>query len=299
VYGFPVTGRQFIALAKRLSIRFLRRIRGFFAPAFFGLTIPLAWDVSRNWGDSLSPFLVHKLTGRTAYQPVFKKWPSYVVIGSILGWRSAHGVIWGAGFISSDSVPNGPPKKIYAVRGPLTRKIFLQNNIECPTVYGDPAILLGSLVPVVKKREFRYGIIPHYVDKNNPWINDQLEEFASSALLIDIEGDILEVIDQVTRCEFIFSSSLHGLICADTYNIPNTRLILSSKIKGGDFKFVDYRLGIGAEPHAPARPAEGNLNLETLAGLASLGDVTAAASNLLASSPFRLKTVDLGPLRRL
>jgi len=124
----------------------------------------------------------------------------------------------------------------------------------------------------------------------HPWIYDQLEQFASSALLIDIEGDVLEVIDQVTRCEFILASSLHGLICADTHNVPNTRLRLDNKIIGGDFKFFDYRLGVGAKPRSPARPAEENLNPEALAGLASLGDVTAAASNLVAFSPFLLKT---------
>ena len=257
-------------------------------PVLWWRTVPLAWDGSRrNWGDNLSPFLVHKLTGRTPYLPLFRKAAKYVVIGSLLGGWSAKGLIWGAGFISSDSVPNGRPKKIYAVRGPLSRDIFVKHGILCPPVFGDPAILLGSVVPVARRTEYRFGVIPHYVDKNHPWIQNQLEKHLRSALLIDIEDEILDFINQVNRCEFIFSSSLHGLIAADTYKIPNTRIVLSDRIVGGDFKFFDYRLGIGAEPHHPARPVEQELGFEDLTKLASLGDVDDAANKLLAASPFR------------
>ena len=58
---------------------------------------------------------------------------------------------------------------------------------------------------------------------------------------IDVnEANPLDVIDQITSCRKILSSSLHGLIVADAYRIPNARLILSNLICGGDFKFDDY-----------------------------------------------------------
>jgi pyruvyltransferase len=49
----------------------------------------------------------------------------------------------------------------------------------------------------------------------------------------------------------ILSSSLHGLICADAYGIPNAWIWLSEKLRGGDFKFRDYRLSIKAGEPMP------------------------------------------------
>ena len=45
----------------------------------------------------------------------------------------------------------------------------------------------------------------------------------------------------------ILSSSLHGMIFADSYDIPNAHLLLSKKVIGGDYKFKDYRSGVGRE----------------------------------------------------
>jgi pyruvyltransferase len=38
----------------------------------------------------------------------------------------------------------------------------------------------------------------------------------------------------------ILSSSLHGLILADAYEIPNKRLVIGNRLLGSDFKFMDY-----------------------------------------------------------
>ena len=46
------------------------------------------------------------------------------------------------------------------------------------------------------------------------------------------------------KCKFIISSGLHGLIVSDAYNIPNSRIRMSDKLVGGDFKFIDYELSV-------------------------------------------------------
>ena len=44
----------------------------------------------------------------------------------------------------------------------------------------------------------------------------------------------------MAQCKFILSSALHGLICADSLNIPNKHIILGNDVIGGEYKFKDY-----------------------------------------------------------
>ena len=45
--------------------------------------------------------------------------------------------------------------------------------------------------------------------------------------------------DRINSCQYILSSSLHGLICADVFNKPNLWLD-QYHLPEGDFKFIDY-----------------------------------------------------------
>jgi pyruvyltransferase len=47
-------------------------------------------------------------------------------------------------------------------------------------------------------------------------------------------------VKQIHECEYILSSSLHGIIIADSYGIPAYHIELSDKIIGGQWKFKDY-----------------------------------------------------------
>jgi len=248
--------------------------------------IPLDWDDTDNWGDKLNPYLVEKLTGKQSFNPYFNDWLRYFVIGSILDRADKNSVIWGSGFISANSRPSGAPNKIHAVRGPLTRDIFVREGIDCPSIFGDPAILLKIYFPVRKDCKYEFGIIPHFMDKDSTWIQRQSEKYGDRVLLIDIEESIESFIEAVCSCKYIFSSSLHGLICADTYGIPSIRIVLGEKVTGGDFKFNDYRLGLDAKPHTPIDVRITNRPLHELVEFSSLANAEISAKTLLATCPF-------------
>lgn len=106
---------------------------------------------------------------------------------------------------------------------------------------GDPGILARDLVGPVEKHN-RIGIVPQYVDKTHPIIQELLGH--PEYQVIDVERECLEVCQEIAGCRAVLSSSLHGLVVADSYGIPNVRLVVSDKIIGGDFKFDDYACGV-------------------------------------------------------
>jgi len=213
------------------------------------------WFNSKNWGDKLNPIIIKCLSGIeptrvNLFIPSYLNWRNllngfiktepkeiYLVIGSILKYADKDTIVWGAGFISENDRLREKPKKICAVRGPLTRKIVINQGLSCPKIYGDPALLYPLFYkPRIKKR-YSLGIIPHYVDMDDALIATLKE---NKVLIIDIKGGINKVIDQICSCEKIASSSLHGLIAADAYKIPSLWIKFSDKILGEGFKFRDY-----------------------------------------------------------
>lgn len=153
-------------------------------------------------------------------------------------------IVWGAGCIDYGEIGKNP-KKIYAVRGPLTRNELLKQDIKCPEVYGDPALLFPELYNPERNIKYKYGIIPHYIDYTDEKSLQILNTLSQKGVkIINITAGIFHFIDELIQCENIMSSSLHGLIAADAYSIPNIRVKLSDKLVGKGFKFEDYALSV-------------------------------------------------------
>ncbi len=94
--------------------------------------------------------------------------PVYTVIGSVLdNIRHKNLVVWGSGFKRSDSRLRVPPKEIKLVRGPLSRKIIINSGYKCPENYGDLGLLFPQLYHPKINRQYKIGIVPHYVDFNS------------------------------------------------------------------------------------------------------------------------------------
>ncbi|KKG11617.1 hypothetical protein EO98_04590 [Methanosarcina sp. 2.H.T.1A.6] len=219
-------------------------------------------DGGRNWGDSLNPFLIEHLSGK---KPIlskeiinFKNQNVYSVVGSILGNSSTKNlVVWGSGFISSTSLFKVKPIKICAVRGPLTRELIINQGIDCPKIYGDPALLYPLFYKPNVKKEYRLGVIPHHVDQSSELVN--IFKNNPDVLVINILSGINEVVDDICKCEVIASSSLHGIIAADAYGIPSIWIEFSENVVGSGFKFYDYFESVGRINERPFRITENTM----------------------------------------
>jgi len=208
--------------------------------------------IHNNFGDDINIPLLETLTGKKVNhisQNKLRRIPRLLCIGSIIeNYCCEKSIIWGSGCMYGNKIINAKPKKVCAVRGELSRQVLLKQGIPCPKIYGDPALLLPYIYAPHTEKKYKYGIIPHFHDYDLPHVKDFRENHPEIAF-IRLRNYVSwqEVIEQICSCENIISSSLHGLIISDAYNIPNVRVIFSDLIPGGDFKYKDYFSGIGRQ----------------------------------------------------
>ena len=159
-------------------------------------------------------------------------------IGSVLGWipENFSGMIFGSGLMRPEK-KSFPYAKILSVRGEFTRQC-LGLPVDIPL--GDPGIISDSLIDIRLEKKYVLGLIPHFENKDDEIVKKILKKYPNDLLLIDVERQPIEVLKDIDSCQFIASSSLHGLIVADSLGIPNVWLLITKQVGGGMFKFEDY-----------------------------------------------------------
>lgn len=210
----------------------------------------LYWQhqLPRNLGDRLSPMIFQLLSGTyPRYVPPDHHQPYYSMIGSHLSSLQENAIVFGTGILRSDEVPD-PRANYLAVRGPLSREAVLKAGGQCDEVYGDPACLLPKFLSLPKCDKRTIGIALHWRERKHI----RLPEFVID---LDIGADTLEFLLRLSRCEYVFSSSLHGLILAHAYGIPACWMKVTDMPLGDGTKFKDYLLSIGMKPECLASNA--------------------------------------------
>ena len=222
-----------------------------------GLSIPIfkLLPDNGNFGDSVNILFWEKITGyNIKYNDIVNNL-HYITTGSIMCAVKNKSIIFGTGFIHKNADLGGlslnnnklvTPKKVLAVRGPLSREKMLNFGIECPKNYGDPLILLPCIYnKSIVINDNIIGIIPHYIDVNNDNLKLLIQNLKNNGYNIKII-DILvgenykDFIDNINSCKYIISSSLHGIIMGLVYKKETIFLEFSNNVIGGDFKFQDF-----------------------------------------------------------
>ena len=218
-------------------------------------------DPTKNWGDILSQFLLEHFSGKKLNKNdvfyfdeaahMLEKNGKIVGIGSSMKYVMPDDYVWGTGCIDEHHVGD-KPRKVYSVRGPLTRDVLLNRGWDVPEVYGDPALLFPQIYNPTIEKKYKIGLIPHCVDffsLDGLKAINHMEDMGIK--IINVTAGIHEFIDQLKECEMIISSSLHGLIAADAYGIPNYRVKISELVHGGDFKYLDHYASVKRVHHEP------------------------------------------------
>lgn len=193
-----------------------------------------------NVGDLLNPYLIPEISGRVIAAVQTERFTHLIPIGSLIGQIGSKSVVWGAGSIDGKTPRKGFKKgNIYALRGYRTLQMLEDSCGEKINVpLGDPALLMPHFFEPQFSKEFTFGIIPHHSEKD---ILDTIRDARmDNVRAIDVSLAPEKFVTELAKCEFIFSSSLHGLILSDCYGIKNAWVSFSERLKGGAWKFHDY-----------------------------------------------------------
>lgn len=186
-----------------------------------------------NFGDDLSRVIVERMLGHSVrYRCLESKKKTLLAAGSILHYARDGDVIWGSGFRENPLSENRFKRlDVRAVRGPRTRQFLLKKGINCPKVYGDPAVLMGYLFPEFKKREaiYDYIIIPNI---------GEIKCFENYKNVVLPTSPWDEIVKKMMQSRLVISSSLHGVIVAESFGIP-ARLLKMTWIEPL-LKYQDY-----------------------------------------------------------
>lgn len=199
-----------------------------------------------NFGDQLGLEIARRIYGghlsalnleRYVY-PRLQLRPGMFGLGSVLEFARSGDVVWGTGIKYPDRALQGDCSSmdIRAVRGPLTRDCLMaKSDVHCPKLFGDPGMLTARLFPEFEPNPVcPIGIIPHYLDRP---VTESMTE------AMNPDQGWRKVVEFIIGCELVISSSLHGLIVAESFGIP-ARWWHSPELPSfqteGNFKFNDY-----------------------------------------------------------
>lgn len=200
-----------------------------------------------NFGDLLGPVVANRILALNGIDPAqARRDCTLLSVGSVLHFAHEHDVIWGTG------VNGKTPPELYefhsldvrAVRGPLTRDFLRGRGIDCPSIFGDPALLLPRLAP-----ELFAGAVRHkHAITVVPNFND-FHAYSAEPEVLNPRAPLDACLRRIASSGYVVGSSLHAIVIAESLGIP-ARVVRSGAEH--PFKYEDYYLGTGRTGVEPA-----------------------------------------------
>lgn len=196
-----------------------------------------------------------------------------VSVGSVIHFVRSNDFIWGAGVHPSHlnmlKKRNVTNLTISAVRGRKTEEVLrTMKDLEVPATlgYGDPGFLLPFVFPNFQRnvtavnvenlstkvldveRELndestkkKHCLVAHLSDQGQPWLQGLKASDDVQVILPEQHWPV--VVESLRHCNFVATSSLHGLIIADAIGVPARwfhHKDSASQNSEGTFKYLDY-----------------------------------------------------------
>jgi pyruvyltransferase len=187
-----------------------------------------------NFGDLITPYILFKLGYSVSFCENTLKENHVFLSGSILQEATHRTTVIGSGFGARSQKTKHPDIKM--VRGKVTDEMLVDQGYDGVGVYGDPGLALPNLYHPKIEKKHRLGVIPHYID--DPYVPDDCKK-------INVLDPVEKVVDDIISCEYLISSSLHGIIVAHAYKMPCLWVKFSDKIAGDGMKYEDYFTSVG------------------------------------------------------
>lgn len=206
-----------------------------------------------NFGDEMTKDLILSLFGyQTELSPLEQA--DLAGAGSVVEMmasvkRDKAAYMWGSGFIKPPSHTDSydfSKLEFTAVRGKITRnRLGISKNIPI----GDPGLLANLVYDRASVMDHKIGVVAHFVDADLPIIKKVKKD--PRFKVISPLNKPSKVAKDISSCDLVLSSSLHGLVFSDSFNVPNYHISLSSNVVGGEYKFRDYYSATGRN-YSPA-----------------------------------------------
>jgi len=194
---------------------------------------PLFWHVGRpNFGDDINPFFIQRLLGKPIRFANDQSRPHLLGVGSILESATPSSIVIGSGYLKPESGPLPKGATVISLRGQRSLELA---GCDDQILLGDPLVLVDRLFGKSAEKKHRTGLIAHVLN-----ISAMKAQYGRYAHLISPMQEPWKVVEEIASCEQIVSQSLHGLIVADAFEIPNVWIAPSESMAGGRFKFDDY-----------------------------------------------------------
>ncbi len=193
------------------------------------------WEAVKNFGDLLTPYLLPEWNVVPVPAPPGRA--ALVGVGSLIQHLpdDFSGAMWGTGLIE-DRRMDLPAATTLALRGELTR-----DRLGNPEVLalGDPGLLLPRRI---RRQTVRWdvGVIPHYAHRGHAGLERLIAGFDGTVTVVDVRRHPAAVGRHIASCRAIVTTSLHGLIVADSLGIPAIWVVMPNELFGGEFKFRDH-----------------------------------------------------------
>lgn len=214
--------------------------------------VRLFYFQGRNFGDSLSLDVVkHLSAGKVIYSPAHSA--DISGIGSIVKMIRKDLIanprqcprklaLWGSGCMEPETGVDASQVEVFAVRGAITASLL---GVSSKTPMGDPGLFADELLEHRPPQTDKIGIVPHHKLLDDPELQTLLSAEPRLHLIDPRNRRAKAVIREIATCSHILSSSLHGLVVADSLGIPNTWLNPKGNHWFPELKFLDYASALG------------------------------------------------------